>query len=41
MLDAVKLIGYEWDGIDGHITENDSIISAFKKIEKRLAELGV
>lgn len=39
MLDAVKLIGYEWDGIDGHITENDSIISAFKKIEKRLSEL--
>ena len=41
MLDAVKLIGYEWDGIDGHITENDSIISAFKKIEKRLSELGI
>ena len=41
MLDTVKLIGYEWDGIDGHITENDSIISAFKKIEKRLSELGI
>ena len=41
MLDTVKLIGYEWDGIYGHITENDSIISAFKKIEKRLSELGV
>jgi hypothetical protein len=37
----VKLEGYIWDGIEGHITASDSILSAFKKIEERLAKLGV